>query len=1194
LMTVGSSLTAELRAEVLTLQGDLRERLARLPDTLAEWKDEHKRAVAQQRTGQSWLQWSEDRITQAAVAWVLTTVFVRFCEDNQLVAPVWFAGPKRRWDEAMDAQAAFIRTAARENPDVTEREWLLEAVEHLRRLPATRALVDEHSPLWLIAPSGDAAAHLIAFWRDRDESGDLRRNFHDVELDTRFLGDLYQDLSESARDRYALLQTPEFVEELILDQTLTPALRSRKLDELKVIDPTCGSGHFLLGAFARVLDRWHREAPGINERELVQRALDTIHGVDVNPFAVAIARFRLMVAAVKASGMRTLEDAPAFRFHLAVGDSLLHGRAGSQQFDLGLEYVDDRELAAFTYATENYAALREILVEGRYDVVVGNPPYITASDKALNARYRELYNYCKGPYSLTVPFLERFFALAKSSENAGWVGQITSNSFMKREFGVPLIEQFLAKMDLSHVIDTSGAYIPGHGTPTVIVVGRNRGAIGPTVRAVLGVRGEPGRPDDPAKGKVWSSIEDHLDASDYEDDWITVTDLDRTHLAKHPWSLAGGGAIELQALIESSASAQLGQGGAVIGRTTHTGADDAFYLPRSSTNALRVEGDVVPVVRGEEVRDYSLNTQTATLFPYDSQGRPRDLSGRAMQLLWSNRTQLSRRIDYQQTLAERGLRWFDHSMFFPARYRRPLALAFAFVATHNQFVFDRGGKVFNRTAPAIKLPEHATEDDHLALLGILNSSTACFWLKQESYPKGGDLIGDSGARVSQVPWSDRYEFTGTTLQDLPLPKALPQMRASKLDALARSLSETQRAAVVAESAPTRADLDEAREASSQIRRQMIALQEELDWEVYYLFGLIEEDLTFRTDDGVPLSTGERAFEIVLARRAAAGLDDTVWFDRHGSKPQSDLPAHWPGAYRDVVERRIALIESDRFVRLLERPEYKRRWSAESWEKLEERALREWLLDRLEDKRFWFDRQGRPTPRSVAALSDVVSRDDELTSVLALWAGRPDVPVLSSLEKLLTPEAVPFLAAYRYKESGLRKRAEWERVWHLQRKEDNKTYDQATDGPISVPPKYTTGDFRKADYWRHRGKLDVPKERFISYPDAGRDTDPSLVIGWAGWDHAQQSLALATLVQQRESEGASDERLMPLVAGLVELLPWVRQWHDNPDPLYGGGSPAEFFIAQVHTRAAQLGRTLEQLAAWRPPQVKRGRRAKEDS
>ena len=42
---------------------------------------------------------------------------------------------------------------------------------------------------------------------------------------------------------------------------------------------------------------------------------------------------------------------------------------------------------------------------------------------------------------------------------------------MKREFGKKLIEEFFPRVDLTHVIDTSGAYIPGHGTPTVILFG---------------------------------------------------------------------------------------------------------------------------------------------------------------------------------------------------------------------------------------------------------------------------------------------------------------------------------------------------------------------------------------------------------------------------------------------------------------------------------------------------------------------------------------------------------------------------------------------------------------------------------------------------------------------------------------------------------------------------------------------------
>jgi hypothetical protein len=1184
-VTASPALTAELRAEVLALQDDLRARLAALPERDRGWRDEHARAVKLGRTAASWQQWSENRFTLAAATWVLATVFVRFCEDNGLVKPVWITGPEHRRQEALDAQAHFLRETARTHPDVTDREWLEQAVAHLAELPATAGLVDPRSPIWLIAPSCDAAARLLAFWRERGEDGALLRDLHDDELDTRFLGDLYQDLSEDARDRYALLQTPEFVEEFILDRTLVPALRERPLEGFKMIDPTCGSGHFLLGAFELLLDRWHKHAPGEDDRERVQLALNAVHGVDLNPYAVAIARFRLTVAALKASGMTSLEDAPAFRYHLAAGDSLLHG-TDQGELDLGVEHGADQSLAGFGYSTEDVQLLRTILENGRYDCVVGNPPYITVKDKALNTAYRKLYNYCKGTYALTVPFMERFFKLAKSGERAGWVGQITSNSFMKREFGAPLIEKFFPTVDLRLVADTSGAFIPGHGTPTVIIVGRDHSPVASTVRAVLGVRGEPGRPDNPAKAKVWSSIVEHVDEPGWDDEWITVTDLDRDLLATHPWSLTGGGAVELQQAIEQAAQHTLGDVVAEIGFGAVTREDSAYMVGGGILRRLGLPPEHRrPIVEGDVTRDWRIDQPTISAWPYDPHTLEAQDDPGLQRLLWPFRTQLSSRVAYGRTQLERGLQWFEYSMFFSKRYRTPLSIAFAFVATHNHLVLDRGGKVFNRSAPVIKLPEGANEDDHLELLGVLNSSTACFWLKQNSHDKG---IRGEGGGFTPSDWERFYEFTGTTLKDFPLPYRLPLERGRVLDSLAQRRAEATAAAVCASATPSRETLNAARTSYDSIRAQMMAQQEELDWEVYRLYGLVDEDLTHGGDDLPELALGERAFEIVLARRIVAGEEETAWFDRHGSTPITELPAHWPPAYRDLVQRRIELIGSHPYIRLMEKPEHKRRWASEPWEKQEERALRGWLLDRLEDRRFWFDAAERPTPRSVANLADDVARDKELVEVLALWEGRPDIPVTQSLQKLLAPEGVPFLAAYRYKESGLRKRAAWEHIWDLQRQEDAGTYRRHVDGAIPVPPKYTSADFARTEYWTHRGKLDGPKERFILYPDAGRHTDPTPVLGWAGWDHAQQALAIAQLIQRGEAEGWDDQRLVPLVAGLAELQPWVQQWHAAPDAFYGGVSPAEFFAEQLDTRAGQVGMTLDQLTAWRPQRSRRRR------
>ena len=133
---------------------------------------------------------------------------------------------------------------------------------------------------------------------------------------------------------------------------MEPALAERPLEGFKLIDPTCGSGHFLLGAFARLNDRWAAAAPGLEVQARVQKALHALHGVDLNPFAVGIARFRLMVAAVQAASLTSLEEAPAFEFHLAAGDSLLHGRP---QLALDLPGMEDYDsgLSGFVYVTED-------------------------------------------------------------------------------------------------------------------------------------------------------------------------------------------------------------------------------------------------------------------------------------------------------------------------------------------------------------------------------------------------------------------------------------------------------------------------------------------------------------------------------------------------------------------------------------------------------------------------------------------------------------------------------------------------------------------------------------------------------------------------------------------------------------------------------------------------------------------------
>lgn len=233
-----SDLVAALRRQVLELEADLRARVdgedhdARQPGVFDTWKADYDAAFAAQRTASAWQEWRNDRLTQAAVAWVLLTVFARYCEDNALVSPRWISGADAdQRAQALDARRSYFQA----QPEHTDREWLGQIIEHFGKYPAAAGLVDTFSPLHLIAPSGDAARALLEFWWQQGGDGQPVYSFTGV--DTRFLGDVYQDLSEHAKKTYALLQTPEFVEEFILDQTMEPALADRPVEGFTVIDP---------------------------------------------------------------------------------------------------------------------------------------------------------------------------------------------------------------------------------------------------------------------------------------------------------------------------------------------------------------------------------------------------------------------------------------------------------------------------------------------------------------------------------------------------------------------------------------------------------------------------------------------------------------------------------------------------------------------------------------------------------------------------------------------------------------------------------------------------------------------------------------------------------------------------------------------------------------------------------------------
>lgn len=1169
-MTSSPSLYAQLLKELQKLEKSIvAERLKTLPTqpVLRTWFEELHRLA---EVGGRFEDFCTMTIRRDTVQLLLRCLYVRVLEDLEVLEP-----PRLRGERSYHYFHALA-------PALGRRAWLEWVFTDLSYdfptlFPGPR-YADELGHLQALPlPSEDLCEEIWHLWHRSDATQTpllepLFRWQRDG-FDSRFLGDLYQDLDGEVRKHFALLQTPHFVEQWILKHTLMPALEHFPLEDrppdalpFRLLDPTCGSGHFLVGAFHHLAELW--EQKGKSPWEAAHLALDSVWGCDINPHAVDIARFRLLLEVISRTGERDLERLTALPLHLACLDSLIPWE--------GIPVGGQAELFASRDRLSHYASHEErqrnaAFLSGGFEVVVGNPPYITPKDVRKRDDYRIFWpDACHRKYALSAPFAERFFSLGKEG---AFVGQITANSFMKREFGKPLIEKVLARLDLTGVIDTSGAYIPGHGTPTVILFGRKQPPQQDRLWAILGKRGEPKRPDKAEDGLVWQALstaalppESAAGIVNDDSPFITVARLERRDMAKHPWSLGGGDTGEVLEAIQRGHET-LGNLGIVGGVFGMTNADETFLACVDHFRRQQVPDSLIrQMVVGDSIRDYNIQTDTFSIYPYINGGII-DIGTEPslMHYLANYKQHLGTRATFGGgTYFSEGRKWWAWHQIRHDRAEPP-TITFAFVATHNHFVLDRGGKVFKQSAPILKLKPDASLDDHLDLLGLLNSSTLGFWMRQVFYPKGGDKKGD-GARSSAEDWSDRLEYDSTKLQRAPLvtgEKAERIALARALDEAAQERARCLPAQVLSGggwSAETlEARLAGARQQYEALTGRLVALQEELDWLTYRAYGLLDGHRVLTPEEVEPLMPGHRPFELLLARRDEEAEPDekTAWFSRHGHARSLEVPVEYPPATQALLQERIGLIEGSSTLQLLEQPAFKRRWQRPELLVETRNAAEQWLLDRLEAL-FAPAREGQPAgplskpqPYRLEAIVAALRRDPRVGAVAGVLEGSANLDLEGLVERLVQKEALPDNPYRLYTPSGLEKWRQWQKTWELQSLEDKgrplvDPDTQQTLREIPLPPRFERPDFQKAEYFSLRGKLNVPRERFIAFTELRQPH-----FGWNGWRDVARAQAQAEAFARVETDPeqplppptSTDPRRCGATLGLWESLPDLARWGD---------------------------------------------------
>jgi len=635
-----------------------------------------------------------------------------------------------------------------------------------------------------------------------------------------------------------------------------------------------------------------------------------------------------------------------------------------------------------------------------------------------------------------------------------------------------------------------------------------------------------------------------------------------------------------------------------------------------------------PFVYGESLRDWFYHSTAVAFAPYDENFDPIDYDSNSSwgRYLWPYRINLETVVSFAgKNRKEIGQNWWEWYRWIKNRFSQPMGISFAEVASHNHFVLFDGGVVYKQTAPVVKLKGDASLEDYHRMTGLLNSSIVCFYMKQVSHQK--QMTGGDGVRVESVA-KVPYQYSGTALGTIPLPSKLDEKDvADRL--LALSLKAISFSSELKEFNPRKSIDKSIKEGVSvkgtwesfnrekqNILGKLKLIQEEIDWTAYVAFGLCSSELLVDISSwgDFHIEAGQRPFEIFSQE------------NQEGFEVPLDVPSYWANEIQIKWRQRIKAIESIREIRVVENSHYKRRWvgrqglfnkSAKTNEL--QAACKEWMLEYLE-KNYC---ENNKTLTTCGQLADKLRNDDNFNKVAAYYTDNDLYDLQKLIGELAAPEHIPQFSAGRYKPKAMPKLRAWQEVWDKQRQEDTIDAEYGVNQPllkedaaneeklavfeiakakstakklkivgdIPIPPKYAAGDFRKPSYWKLRGKLDVPKERFFSLPGCEKDGDSTLVIGWAGMNHLQRATAIATwYLDRKETDGWEAEKLKPMLVALDELIPWLKQWHNDIDPEFGErmGDYYEGFLSE---EMRMLDVTKDDLLAWEPPAVPKKKAAK---
>lgn len=623
--------------------------------------------------------------------------------------------------------------------------------------------------------------------------------------------------------------TPAYIVEYIVKQTvgvLCEGKTPKQIAKLTVLDPACGSGSFLLGAYRYLLtyhrDWYVKDGAEKHRKELFQTSsgewrlttqekkrilLNNIYGVDIDSQAVEVTKLSLLLKVLEGESDETLKRQLSFVHERALPDLGQNIKCGNSL--IGPDYFasqlmpDDEEMRRVN-PFDWKAEFPEILKAGGFDAVIGNPPYVRQESlSGLKDYLSQHYGAFDGVADLFAYFMEKSVMLL---HEGGRFSFIVSSSFLRTTYGEALRRTLKKQAAVLSIVDFGGLAVFENAKDTYVCI------------PLLAKMKQPPR--------IEVSRIPSLDFTSLDDSAIEHRfTIPQERLTENAWSLKSD---EEAAVFEKVLNVGKPLGKYVEGqffRGVTSGLNDAFIINSDTRKALirknkASEGLIKPLLGGEDVRRYFIE-DPGTWLIFARRGVDIDRYPAIREHLTKWKAELTPKKSLSDKVGRKPGRyaWYeiqDDVAYFPI-FDGP-KIIFPDICKAPRFFLDQSGRYLANTAYCLGV-------DDPYLLGILNSRLFWFAISNLSIP--------FGVRAGQYRYRLIYQYMEKVpIRVIDFTVKTDKEKHGRMLTLVESMLELHQRLSEAKT-PTDKEL---------LQRQIDTIDHEIDRLVYDLYGLTDDEV----------------------------------------------------------------------------------------------------------------------------------------------------------------------------------------------------------------------------------------------------------------------------------------------------------------------------------------------------------------